>query len=101
MIITIDDYISWRKSTRCINLKYIAGDTAVLSISKNGVDAQAMYINSILTEYSIEPGCWFTVETLGYKTEIEENINSGSGNAGFLQQIMRTWSGNTPFYNKL
>jgi len=75
MIITIDDYISWRKSTKCINLKYIAGDTAVLSISKNGVDAQAMYINSILTEYSIEPGCWFTVETLGYKTEIEEKTN--------------------------
>ena len=78
MIITIDDYISWRKSTKCINLKYIAGDTAVLSISKNGVDAQAMYINSLLTEYSIDPGCWFTVETLGYKTEIEENINLGS-----------------------
>ena len=50
----------------------------MLSISKNGVDAQAMYINSVLTEYSIDPGCWFTVETLGYKTEIEENINSGS-----------------------
>jgi len=37
-----------------------------------------MYINTVLTEYSIDPGCWFTVETLGYKTEIEENINSGS-----------------------
>ena len=78
MIITIEDYISWRKSTKCIMLKYLAGDTAVLSISKNGVDAHAMYINSVLTEYIIDPGYWFTLETLGYKTEIEENINAGS-----------------------
>ena len=75
MIITIEDYISWRKSTKGIYISYISGDTAVLSISKNGIDAQSMYINSSLNEYTIDPHCWFTIETLGRATEIEVNIN--------------------------
>ena len=78
MIITIEDYISWRKSNKGIYIRYITGDTAVLSISKNGIDAQAIHINGALRECTIDADCWFTIETLGYQTEVEENINSGS-----------------------
>tara|TARA_B100000900_G_C20424007_1_gene652133 strand:+ start:123 stop:404 length:282 start_codon:yes stop_codon:yes gene_type:complete len=77
MIITIENYISWRKSSKSIFIRYISGDTAVLSISRNGIDAEAMYIGSSLREYLINPGNWFTLETLGHETEVEANISSG------------------------
>ena len=37
-----------------------------------------MHINGVLRECTIDADCWFTIETLGYQTEVEENINSGS-----------------------
>ena len=78
MLLSIENYISWRKSNKEIHIRYISGDTAVLSISKNGIDAEAMYINDLSKEYIIEAECWFTIETLGYETELEDNINIGN-----------------------
>ena len=78
MLISIENYISWRKSNKVIHLRYISGDTAVLSISKNGIDAEAMYINDLSKEYIREAECWFTIETLGLKTQLEDNINIGN-----------------------
>ena len=78
MLLSIENYISWRKSNKEIYIRYISGDTAVLSISKNGIDAEAMYISEVLKEYIIEPNCWFTIETLGLQTELEDNIKFGN-----------------------
>ena len=78
MLLSIENYISWRKSNKEIHIRYIYGDTAVLSISKNGIDAEAMYISEVLKEYIIEPNCWFTIETLGIQTELEDNIHIGN-----------------------
>ncbi len=77
MLLSIENYISWRKSNKEIHIRYISGDTAVLSISKNGIDAEAMYINDLSKEYIIEAECWFTIETLGIQTELEDNIHIG------------------------
>ena len=77
MLLSIENYISWRKSNKEIYIRYISGDTAVLSISKNGIDAEAMYISEVLKEYIIEPNCWFTIETLGLQTKLEDNIHIG------------------------
>ena len=77
MLLSIENYISWRKSNKEIHIQYISGDTAVLTISKNGIDAEAMYISKILKEYIIEPNCWFTIETLGLQTKLEDNIHIG------------------------
>jgi len=77
MLLSIENYISWRKSNKEIYIRYISGDTAVLSISKNGIDAEAMYINDLSKEYIIEAECWFTIETLGIQTELEDNIQIG------------------------
>ena len=77
MLLSIENYISWRKSNKEIHIRYISGDTAVLSISKNGIDAKAMYINDLFKEYIIEAECWFTIETLGLQTKLEDNIYIG------------------------
>ena len=52
MIITIEDYISWRKSNKGIYIRYIAGDTAVLSISKNGIDC-LLYTSDAADDLSV------------------------------------------------
>jgi hypothetical protein len=77
MLLSIENYISWRKSNKEIHIRYISGDTAVLSISKNGIDAKAMYINELSKEHIIEAECWFTIEALGIQTELEDNVNCG------------------------
>ena len=77
MLLSIENYISWRKSNKEIYIRYISGDTAVLSISKNGIDAEAMYISEVLKEYIIEPNGRFTIETLGLQTKLEDNIPIG------------------------
>ena len=67
MLLSIENYISWRKSNKEIHIRYISGDTAVLSISTNGIDAEAMYISEILKEYIIEPNCWLQLRHWGCK----------------------------------
>jgi len=43
--LSIDDYISWRMPVKDISISLISGDIVVLTISPNGIDAYAQYLN--------------------------------------------------------
>ena len=70
--LTLDVYLSWRSSEEDLRLRLTSGDTAVLTLSENGHDAQAIHLN-VGSEIEISAGHWFTIETLGTQSEITFN----------------------------
>ena len=72
VILDLDKYLSWRSSEEELCLRLTNGDTAVLTLSENGHDAQAMYLE-IGKAIKISAGHWFTIETLGTESEVTFN----------------------------
>ena len=74
VILDLDKYLSWRSSEEELCVRLTKGDAAVLTLSENGYDAQAMHLK-IGNSIKILAGHWFTIETLGIKSEISFNIS--------------------------
>ena len=72
IVLNLDEYLSWRSSKEDLRLRLTSGDTAVLTRSENGHDAEAIHLN-VGSEIEIPAGHWFTIETLGIKSEINFN----------------------------
>ena len=72
VVVNLDEYLSWRSSEEDLCLRLTSGDTAAITISENGHDAQAIHLN-IGSEIEIPAGQWFTIETLGIQTKITFN----------------------------
>ena len=73
VILNLDRYLSWRSSEVELCLRLTNGDTAVLTLSENGHDAQAIHLE-IGKVIKISAGHWFTIETLGTGSEITFDI---------------------------
>ena len=73
VILDLDKHLSWRSSEVELCLRLTNGDTAVLTLSENGHDAQAIHLE-IGKEIKISAGHWFTIETLGTGSEITFDI---------------------------
>jgi len=74
-VLNLDVYLSWRSSEEDLRLRLTSGDTAVLTLSENGHDAEAIHLN-VGSEIEIPAGHWFTIETLGTQSEITFNKNN-------------------------
>ena len=73
VILDLDKYLSWRSSEEELCLRLTNGDTAVLTLSENGHDAQAIHLE-IGKVVKISAGHWFTIETLGTVSVITFDI---------------------------
>ena len=71
-VLNLDVYLSWRSSEEDLRLRLTSGDTAVLTLSVNRHDAEAIHLN-VGSEIEIPAGHWFTIETLGTQSEITFN----------------------------
>ena len=71
-VLNLDVYLSWRSSKEDLRLRLTSGDIAVLTLSENGHDAEAIHLN-VGSEIEIPAGHWFTIETLGTQSEIAFN----------------------------
>ena len=69
--LSLDEYLSWRRLDKDVRLRLSEGDPVVLSMSKNGHDAEAKYLRSVADVALIDSGCWFTAETLGVTSTVE------------------------------
>jgi len=69
-ILSIDEYISWRMPEKDISIRIVSGDVVVLTISPNGIDAHAQYLN-VGEEKEVKSHQWFTIETMGYESRVE------------------------------
>lgn len=69
--LSLDEYLSWRRLNKDVRLRLSDGDPVVLSMSKNGHDAEAMYLQSVADVAFIDTGCWFTAETLGVSSTLK------------------------------
>ena len=69
IVLDLDEYLSWRSSEEDLCLRLTSGDTAALTISENGHDAEAIHLN-VGSEIEIPAGHWFTIETLGTQSKI-------------------------------
>lgn len=72
IILDLENYLSWRSPTVDLVLFVINGDTTVVTISLNGHDAEAIYLN-VGDKIKILSGSWYTIETLGMQSEIKFN----------------------------
>ena len=75
IVLDLDKYLSWRSSEVALRLRLTSGDTAVLTVSENGHDAESIHLN-VGSEIEIPAGHWFTIETLGTQSKIAFNINN-------------------------
>ena len=66
----INYFLSWRRANVTILITWLSGDPLVLTTSINGHDAEAIHISISNTKYKIMAGPWYTMETLGEKSEI-------------------------------
>ena len=71
VILDLDKYLSWRSSEEELCLCLTNGDTAVLTLSENGHDAQAIHLE-IGKVVKISAGHWFTIETV--ETEFDREL---------------------------
>ena len=71
-VLNLDVYLSWRSSKEDLRLRLTSGDTAVLTLTENGHDAEAIHLN-VGSDIEIPAGHWFTIETLGTQSEISFN----------------------------
>ena len=71
-VLNLHVYLSWRSSKEDLRLRLTSGDTAVLTLSENGHDAEAIHLN-VGSDIEIPAGHWFTIETLGTQSEIAFN----------------------------
>lgn len=53
-----------------ISIRILSGDIVVLTISPNGIDAHAQYLN-VGEEEQVKAHQWFTIETMGYKSLVQ------------------------------
>jgi hypothetical protein len=74
VVLNLDEYLSWRFSEEDLRLRLTNGDTAVLTLSENGHDAQAIHLN-MGNEIQISAGHWFTIETLGTQSKVNFNVD--------------------------
>ena len=72
IVLDLDKYLSWRSSEVALRLRLTSGDTAVLTVSENGHDAESIHLN-VGSEIDIPAGHWFTIETLGTQSKISLN----------------------------
>ena len=75
VILDLDNYLSWRSPAVDLSLYVKNGDTTVATISCNGHDADAVYLN-VGDEIRILAGSWYTIETLGTRSEIKFNLDN-------------------------
>ncbi len=68
--LSIDEYISWRMQEKDISIRILSGDIVVLTISPNGIDAYAQYLN-VAEEKEVKAHQWFTIETMGYESRVQ------------------------------
>ncbi len=59
-VLNLDVYLSWRSSKEDLRLRLTSGDTAVLTLSENGHDAEAIHLN-VGSDIEIPAGPWFTI----------------------------------------
>ena len=52
-----------------LSLRLTSGDTSVLTVSKNGHDAESILLN-VGSETEIPTGYYFTIETLGTQSKV-------------------------------
>ena len=74
VILDLDKYLSWRSSEEELCVRLTKGDAAVLTLSENGYDAQAIHLE-FGRSIKISAGHWFTIETLGTESEVSFNIS--------------------------
>lgn len=68
--LSIDEYVSWRMPKKDISISLISGDIVVLTISPNGIDAYAQYLN-VGEKKELKAYQWFTTETMGNQSIVE------------------------------
>ena len=69
--LSLDEYLSWRRSDIRVSLRFNSGDPVVLSMSVNGYDAEAKYLRTPADVVELDAGCWFAAETLGVTSILE------------------------------
>ena len=70
VVLDLDKYLSWRSADRDLELKVTNGDNVVLTISPNGHDAHSMHLENGGASALVKGGEWFTLETIGLRSEI-------------------------------
>lgn len=68
--LSIDEYISWRMPLKDISISLISGDIVVLTVSPNGIDAYAEYLN-VGEKKELKAHQWFTTETMGNQSMVQ------------------------------
>ena len=66
----INHFLSWRRADVPIMITWLSGAPLVLTTSINGHDAEASHVSISNLEHKIVAGSWYTIETLGEKSEI-------------------------------
>ena len=75
IMLDLDRYLSWRSADRDVELKVTNGDNVVLTISPDGHDAESRYLGNGGASVLVKAGEWFTLETIGTRSEICFNID--------------------------
>ena len=68
--IDINHFLSWRRANLPLIITWLSGAPLVLTKSINGHDAESIHISISNLEHKINAGSWYTIETLGEKSEI-------------------------------
>ncbi len=69
--LSLDEYLSWRQLDIDVSFRLSGGDPVVLSMSVNGHDAEARYLQTTADVVEVVSGCWFAAETLGVSSILE------------------------------
>tara|TARA_Y100001933_G_C18891343_1_gene518432 strand:- start:586 stop:885 length:300 start_codon:yes stop_codon:yes gene_type:complete len=75
VVLDLDSYLSWRSVDRDLEIKVTSGDNVVLTISPNGYDAVSTHLENGGVGALVKAGEWFTLETVGIRSEICFNNN--------------------------
>lgn len=67
----LDNFLSWRRFTRPIDLVVGSGDPVALTVSPNGHDAESTKMMVGTAARSIRVGEWLTGETLGRHSTVK------------------------------
>lgn len=76
IILDLENYLSWRSPNIDLEIRVVGGDAVVLTVSKNGHDAEAKHLDVKGSGLVIKSGEWYTVETVGTRSEICFDIDS-------------------------
>ena len=70
LILTLDSFISWRRNSKDIRISVTNGDPMVITISRNGHDAQSHHLSALSGSLQVPKDYWYSAETLGITSQI-------------------------------